>query len=163
MTGPGMLTKTVSEYLYSKKNRSKEFIEKVDIEINITERYRYTMMIFPYTVFNPIPNTYTVDLNNADMVRELKKKYLVKNDMKCENKDVRDDNVKGLDGDDAIVVEVINKDYDEKNSNLDTRLNIESSGHDTEVTCRSKYSASAAVHWWQRSWQSEQSKECSPP
>lgn len=163
MTGPGMLTKTISEYLYSQKKRNSELIEKVDIELNVTEQNRYTTMILPYTVFNPIPNTYTVDLNNADMISELKRKYLVRNETKCEKIDIRDDTVKESDGDEDIVVEVTKKDYDEKTCHVDTRLVIEPSSNDTEVFCKSKYSASAAIHWWQRSWQSEQSKECSPP
>lgn len=163
MTGPGMLTRTISEYLYSKKNKNNELIEKVNIEKNVTENNRYTMMIFPYTVFNPIPNTYTVDLDNADMIGELKRKFLVKNETNCENKNGRDDTVEGSDGHDEVIVEVTNKANDEKNSHVDTRLNIEYSSDNTEVTCRCKYSASAAIHWWQRSWQSKGSKECSPP
>ena len=162
MTGPGMLTRTISDYLYYKKNKNRELVEKVDIEKNVTENNRHTMMIFPYTVFNPIPNTYTVDLDNADMVGELKRKFLVRNETNCENKKVRDDNVTGLDGHDDIIIRNIKAGH-EMNDHVDTRLNIESSSDNTEVTCRCKYSTSAAIHWWQRSWQSEQSKECSPP
>ena len=151
MTGPGMLTKTIAEYLCSER-KGKQESTKVGTEKDSNDDCGFTVIIFPYTVFNPIPNNYTVDLANVDEVKELKNKFLVNSVIRSENKNLEGDLNKWPDVYDNLIQEV----DDMKHSLVSTTRSS-----NLDLVRGKKYFASAAIHWWQRSWQSEHTKEFS--
>ena len=141
-TGPGMVTKTIYEYLCENKsirenkielkneieNKSKNDLENCFRESdkndcsNSNEIYYNrisNITIFPYTVFHPLPNSISTDLNNNIDIQKLNDKYVIS---------------------DAFKNTKINDDRDGKNdSNVIMKID--------------KYSSSFALHWWQKSWQ----------
>ena len=143
-TGPGMVTKTIYEYLCGNKSIRENKIElKNEIEnksenkledcfresdendcSNSNEIYYNrisNITIFPYTVFHPLPNSISTDLNDNINIQKLKDKYVIS---------------------DAFKYTKNNDDREDKNdSNVIMKMKID------------KYSSSFALHWWQKSWQ----------
>jgi hypothetical protein len=168
MTGPGMLTKTIFEYLSIEKNRKEESIKASD-----KNSHRYhgnAITVFPYTVFNAIPNTHTVDLADSEKIIELKKRFIVRREIRSENEAVEGDIGLILDDDYNLVDRHVgdNERQCHKSTtptataaaNLNTehsKSRVEKSS--VEVIRGRNYFGSAAVHWWQRSWQSEHTEE----
>jgi hypothetical protein len=164
MTGPGMLTKTIFEYLSIEKNKKKESVKVSDK--NSDKYHGFAITVFPYTVFNPIPNTCTVDLADREKMMELKKRFIVRREIRSENKDVEGDiSLRLYDGDNLIdrYWGDDEKQYHElttTTANLDTEHSKSSAEKSSVEVMRGRnYFGSAAVHWWQRSWQSEPSEE----
>ena len=171
MTGPGMLTKTIFEYLSIEKNRKKESIILSD-DKNSDRYHGYGITVFPYTVLNAIPNTYTVDLANKQKIMELKRRFIVCREIRSENEDVEGDIGLRLDDDNNFNDRHVSD--NEKQCHVFTTptttttatatLNTEHSKSSAEkgsveVMRGRNYFCSAAVHWWQRSWQSEHTEE----
>lgn len=164
MTGPGMLTKTIFEYLSVERNKKKESV-KASVDKIGDKHHGYAITVFPYTVFNPIPNTYTVDLADREEAIELKKRFISREN-RSENKDVvgdisltSDDNNNLIDshvGDSEKQCHVLTT----TTANLDTEHSKSSAEKSSvEVVKGRNPFGSAAVHWWQRSWQSEHTEE----
>lgn len=172
MTGPGMLTKTIFEYLSVEKNKKKKSLIVSD-DKNIDKYHGYAITVFPYTVFNAIPNTYTVDLADREKIVELKKRFIVRREIRSENEDVEGDICLRLDdGDNLIDRHVGNIERQCHKLTAPTAIAAATANFITEhskssvekssvevIRSSRNYFGSAAVHWWQRSWQSEHTEE----
>ena len=132
LTGPGLISKIVSEYLYSENNGSgltddldHGIIDTTEITDtnNISENnISNNITIFPYYFLNPVPNTYTIELSDEKNLNDLKLKYIVKNQH-----------------------EINNTKLDE---NKTEKCELDGDAHSTDTIVRTY-----AIHWWQRSWQ----------
>lgn len=164
MTGPGMLTKTVFEYLCTERNRKKETV-KVSGDTNSNENHEYGITVFPYTVFNPIPNTYTINLSEREEIIELKRRFIVGREIRREGKDVEGD-VSLRSDDNTNLIDRHEGNNEEQfhiltTTNLNTSTNLDTAHFKSsaEMLRSRNYFGSAAIHWWQRSWQSEHTEE----
>jgi hypothetical protein len=132
LTGPGLITNIVSEYLCIENNGSEHTddlcygsTESTEIIINDSKmKSLETVIIFPYYFFNPIPNSYTTELSDEKKMTHLKLKYVVTNELGIGSTEL-------------------------------TNVTTESEKGKCDVkACRTDaFVRTYAVHWWQRSWQ----------
>lgn len=86
LTGPGLISKIVSKYLCSENDGfdltgdlnhgSMNPVEVTD-SYNSKKKILENITIFPYYFLNPVPNTYTTELNDEKSMSALKLKYTV--------------------------------------------------------------------------------------
>lgn len=115
-TGPGMVTQTIYEYLCENKSiRENKIKLKNEIEYKSVNELENcfgevdendcsdskeiyynrisNITIFPYTVFHPLPNSISTDLNDNINIQKLRDKYVISENFKStKNGDDRDDN-----------------------------------------------------------------------
>ena len=121
------------------------------------------IVIFPYTVFNPVPNNINTDLSNECDNEILRKKYcvcdMIGNDTDNNNKNNNDNNDNNNDNNDN------NNDNNDNNNHKNNSINDNNCGDDNNDSNNNdsnsndnnfnkfKYFKTYAIHWWQKSWQ----------
>ena len=135
------------------------------------------VIIFPYTVFNPVPNNEITDVTDENSINAKKEKYLkvlyYRNEYKNENKnESRNENQDGNGNGDENNNKNESLDMINKNERMRTENEIkyknESSNYvvnvidkkdkmytnyDTNKEKSELFNSSYAIHWWTRSWQ----------
>jgi hypothetical protein len=132
LTGPGLITKIMSEYLCTENNGSERADDLCSGSTESTEiigndsmmKILGNVTIFPYFFLNPVPNTYTTELSDENKMIDLKLKYVVTNNLAIDSNKLTDE-----------IIESEKGECDGNDCRTDT------------IVC------TYAVHWWQRSWQ----------
>jgi hypothetical protein len=132
LTGPGLITKIVSEYFCIESNGSEQAddlcsgstVSTEVIDNNSMIKISENVTIFPYYFFNPVPNSYTTELSDENKMIDLKLKYVVSNSLEIDSNKLTNETIESEKGK-----------CDGNGCRTDT------------IVC------TYAVHWWQRSWQ----------